>query len=132
MSSEFETKRNYKRWNLNPKDNFEPEAVQRGGVSVELLRNFFFDISICHAVAKDISLGGVGLLVPSEKTIPDTVTVVFDEHSRLVGKVMYRRKVNEKLAFLGVEWTTKNDKKRSTIVTRLQQQAQYKKEQRLK
>ncbi|GAB0110493.1 PilZ domain-containing protein [Pseudoalteromonas distincta] len=129
MSSQFETKRNYKRWNLNPKDNYEPEALQRGGIAVELLRNFFIDISICHAVAKDISVGGVGLLVPAEKTIPNTFTVVFDEYSRLVGRIMYRRPVNEKLMFLGVEWVTKNERKRSAIVTRLQQQAQYRKEQ---
>lgn len=129
MSSQFETKRNYKRWNLNPKDNYEPEALQRGGIAVEILRNFFIDISICHAVAKDISVGGVGLLVPAEKTIPNTFTVVFDEYSRLAGRIMYRRSVNEKLMFLGVEWVTKNERKRSEIVTRLQQQAQYRKEQ---
>lgn len=129
MSSQIETKRSYKRWNLNPKDNYEPEAIQRGGIGVQLLRNFFIDISVCHAVAKDISVGGVGILVPAEKTIPNTLTVVFDEYSRLVGRVMYRRQVNEKLVFLGVEWTSKNERKRSAIVTRLQQQAQYKKEQ---
>ena len=129
MSSQIETKRNYKRWNLKPKDNYEPEAIQRGGVGVQLLRNFFIDISICHAVAKDISVGGVGILVPAEKTIPNTLTVVFDEYSRLAGKVMYRRQVNEKLMFLGVEWTSKNESKRSAIVKRLQQQAQYRKEQ---
>jgi len=129
MSSQIETKRNYKRWNLNSKDNYEPEAIQRGGVGVQLLRNFFIDISICHAVAKDISVGGVGLLVPAEKTIPKTLLVVFDEYSRLAGKVMYRRQVNEKLIFLGVEWTSKNESKRSTIVKRLQQQAEYRKEQ---
>lgn len=132
MNSEFETKRNYKRWNLNPKDNYEPEALQRGGIAVELIRNFIIDISICHAVAKDISVGGVGLLVPAEKSIPKSFTVVFDEYSRLVGKVMYRRPVNEKLVFLGVAWVTKNERKRSAIVTRLQQQAQYRIEQGLK
>lgn len=129
MNNQPETKRSYKRWSLNPKDSYEPEAIQRGGVGVQLLRNFFIDISICHAVAKDISIGGVGLLVPAEKKIPDKLTVVFDENSRLTGKVMYRREVNVKLIFLGVEWTTKNEKKKSTIIARLQQQAQFKKEQ---
>ncbi|PCC12262.1 PilZ domain-containing protein [Pseudoalteromonas sp. JB197] len=127
MSNQFETKRNYKRWNLNQKDNYEPESVQRGGIAVELLRNFFIDFSICHAVAKDISVGGVGLLVPAERAIPDKIIVVFDKHNRLVGKVMYRRSVNEKLMFLGVEWVTKNERKKSKIVSYLQQQAQYKK-----
>ncbi len=127
MSNQSETKRSYKRWNLNLKDNYEPESVQLGGVGVQLLRRCFIDISLCHGVAKDISVGGVGLLVPAEKTIPNKIIVVFDKTNRLAGKVMYRRAVSEKLMFLGVEWISKNERLRSDIVNRLQLQAQLKK-----
>ena len=127
----LETKRNFKRWNLNPKDAYEPESVQRGGIAVELLRDFIIDISLSHAVAKDISLGGVGLLVPAEKKIPKRFIVVFDEYSRLTGQIMYRRQINDKLIFLGVEWVTKNSNKRSVIVKRLQEKARVQEDKRV-
>lgn len=127
MSNQSETKRSYKRWNLNLKDNYELESVQLGGVGVQLLRRCFIDIPLCHGVAKDISVGGVGLLVPAEKAIPDKFIVVFDKANRLTGKVTYRREVSDKLVFLGVEWISKNERLRSDIVNHLQLQAQLKK-----
>ncbi|WP_249363207.1 hypothetical protein [Pseudoalteromonas sp. S1609] len=58
---------------------------------MQLLRRCFIVISLCHGLAKDISVGGVGLLVPAEKTNPNKIIVVFDKTNRLAVKVMYRR-----------------------------------------
>jgi len=51
MSNQSETKRSYKRWNLNLKDNYEPESVQLGGVGVQLLLIFHFVMALQKTLA---------------------------------------------------------------------------------
>ena len=120
MTEELDAKRrHYKRWPLNEKDEHLPLPQQQSGIAVTIHHYWLFNRLICRAVIKDVSFGGAGLLVPAEKKMPNKITVMFSKDKRLSGLIKHRELVSEKLQFLGIEWTSKNEQQKSELFTEL-------------
>lgn len=88
-----------------------------------LWQSSLFGSQICKAVVKDMSLGGVGLLAPLSKNVPDVILVQYDERIRMAAEVVYRRQVSDKLVFLGLSWLDAKREQRLKLLRLLSKKA---------
>ncbi|MCT8125009.1 PilZ domain-containing protein [Alishewanella sp. BS5-314] len=82
----------------------QPTALQSRGVALKLYADTLFSAVLCHAVLKDISYGGAGVLVPASAQLPEQLLLVYAGKHKLKAKVVYRRQISDKLSFLGLRW----------------------------
>ncbi|MEE2024050.1 MULTISPECIES: PilZ domain-containing protein [Alkalimonas] len=113
--------RKYLRWYFCAAN--QPHEVQTKGVPVTLWQSSLFGSQICKAVVKDMSLGGVGLLAPLSKNVPDVILVQYDERIRMAAEVVYRRQVSDKLVFLGLSWLDAKREQRLKLLRLLSKKA---------
>ncbi|MBE0378075.1 PilZ domain-containing protein [Pseudoalteromonas prydzensis] len=123
MNKFAKSKRSHPRWSLFNASREIPAAMQQGGIAVKLHHPWFFNYFLCRAVIKDISVGGAGILVPSEHRLPRKIRVSFNSTNSFIGIIKYTRTVTEKLNFVGIEWQAKDELKRIELVAELQKQA---------
>ena len=114
--SKNKIERKYKRIALTQET--APRKLQSQGVPAKLLRGPLFNFMLCHAVLKDISVGGAGVLVPSAKEIPDKVRVSIADKLNLKARVVRRQQISEELMYLGIVWA-KESHKSFTVLTKL-------------
>ena len=100
-----------------------PHEQQAQGIPVKLYQSGLFGKQLCLAVLKDISLGGAGVLVPLSRTVPEVITVVYDNDTRIDAAVVYRRQVSDKLVFLGLSWRDNKRQQRLKLLRRLSKKA---------
>ncbi len=111
--------RKYRRWYFAA-DESQPKEIQTNGVAVKLARQGWFGAAhlVCHAVVKDISLGGAGVLVPATIQVPDAVFVMYQQ-IRIKAQVVYRQQVTDKLIFLGIDWENAPYEQRLKVLRKL-------------
>lgn len=113
--------RQFYRWYFY--DPVQSLELQTKGISVRLLRSSWFGGEIGLAVVKDMSIGGCGLLVPTLDQVPDKFWVMYDNDIKVKALVRYRKKVNDKLEFLGLQWLGKDYAVRLKLLRRLRRMA---------
>jgi hypothetical protein len=113
--------RQFYRWYFyDPAQSLERQSK---GIAVRVLRDSLFGGEIGFAVVKDMSIGGSGLLVPTLDKVPDKFWVMYDNDIKVKAMVRYRKKVNDKLEFLGLQWLGKDYAIRLRLLRRLRRQA---------
>ncbi|HEX5793009.1 MAG TPA: PilZ domain-containing protein [Rheinheimera sp.] len=113
--------RRYLRWYFCTAN--QPHESQTQGIAVKLKQPGLFGSQLCLAVVKDMSLGGAGLLVPLSKTVPDTIVVEYDSQTRIKAEVVYRRRVSDKLEFLGISYLDTKREQRLHLLRRFSKKA---------
>lgn len=113
--------RNFYRWYFYPPDQAMP--LQTKGIAVRLRKTGWFGGLVGSAVVKDMSIGGAGVLVSVQDQVPTQLWVLYDERIKVRAMVRYRRQVNEKLEFLGLEWQGRNYPQRLALLRKLRRQA---------
>ena len=96
---------------------------QTKGVPVRLKRPGWFGSDIGAAVVKDMSMGGAGVLVPLKDKAPATFWVLYDKTTKVKARVRYRKPINDKLEFLGLEWLGKDNATRLALLRKLRRRA---------
>jgi hypothetical protein len=113
--------RKHYRWYFN--DEKTPQEKHSRGVEVHVHRSGVFRLYICRAIMKDMSIGGAGLLVPTNQKIPDAISVAYDGKTHAKGQVVYRRAESEKLMFIGVEWVSADYQRTLALLRKLSKKA---------
>jgi hypothetical protein len=113
--------RNYYRWYF-----YDPEQslqTQTKGIAVKLKRLGWFGSDIGNAVVKDMSMGGAGVLAPLKDNVPDQFWVLYDKNTKVKARVCYRKAINDKLEFLGLEWQGNDSSVRLRLLRKLRRRA---------
>lgn len=118
MNSENETKRKHARWYFWSPN--EPFGTQTNGLAVEIRKVSWFKRKIGHAVIKDISLGGAGILVSNRVNVPSRIIVITPNLSEFYADVIYQRKEGDNFTFLGITWADSNDDERLELIAHVQ------------
>lgn len=97
-------RREFPRWQFHQVD--VPLAMQSQGIAARVYRQgLLFDRLIAQVVVKDMSLGGAGLLVPSQYPLPKKLLLSIDDADKpLQCLIMHRYPVDAALHFVGVSW----------------------------
>ncbi|MEZ8825687.1 PilZ domain-containing protein [Vibrio amylolyticus] len=107
MKSDNESKRKYTRWYFwLPQESFDR---QTNGLAVKIYQRNWFKRKLAHAVIKDISHGGAGILVSKNVLVPNEIIIQIDSKKEFLAEVVYQRKEGEQFKFLGVTWLDDND-----------------------
>ncbi|WP_185714233.1 PilZ domain-containing protein [Rheinheimera mesophila] len=113
--------RSYYRWYFyDPQQSLQ---TQTKGIAVKLKRLGWFGGEIGSAVVKDMSMGGAGLLAPLKDQVPDQFWVLYDKTTKVKARVCYRKTINDKLEFLGLEWQGKDNATRLQLLRKLRRRA---------
>jgi hypothetical protein len=96
---------------------------QTKGIPVRLKQTGWFGQELGSAVVKDMSMGGAGLLVPLKDKVPDSFWVLYDKTTKVKARVCYRKVIDEKLEFLGLEWQGNDRTIRLTLLRKLRRRA---------
>ncbi len=113
--------RNYYRWYFyDPQQSLQ---TQTKGIAVKLRRLGWFGSEIGSAVVKDMSMGGAGLLAPLKDKVPDQFWVLYDKTTKVKARVCYRKAINDKLEFLGLEWQGNDSAVRLRLLRKLRRRA---------
>lgn len=113
--------RQFYRWYFY--DPAQPLDSQTKGIPVTLMRDSWFGGELGFAVVKDMSMGGCGILVSSSDQIPQRCWVQYDKDVKVRALVRYRKKVNDKLEFLGLEWMGRDQATRLNLLRKLRRRA---------
>ncbi len=113
--------RQFYRWYFY--DPAQPLDSQTKGIPVTLMRDSWFGGELGFAVVKDMSMGGCGILVSSSDRIPKQCWVQYDKDVKVRALVRYRKKVNDKLEFLGLEWMGRDRAVRLNLLRKLRKRA---------
>ncbi|WP_295900759.1 PilZ domain-containing protein [uncultured Vibrio sp.] len=118
MKSENESKRKHTRWYFwLPK---EPFSKQTSGLAVQIYKKGWLKQKLGHAVIKDISLGGAGLLVSNSLMLPNQIIIKTTTKKEFIADVVYQRKEGELYKFLGVTWGDGNDDSRIELISQVE------------
>ncbi|SQD78634.1 hypothetical protein [Moritella yayanosii] len=103
---EIEPNRKFYRWKFESKS--IPLIYQTKGVPIKIYRRFLFiDFFWAKAVAKDISIGGVGFVVSrrSGRNLARKFVIRWPNGERIVCTEKHHFDIGSKLIFYGVAWS---------------------------
>ncbi|EDM68222.1 MAG: hypothetical protein COB27_017395 [Moritella sp.] len=103
---EIEPNRKFYRWKFESKS--IPLIYQTKGVPIKIYRRFLFmDFFWAKAVAKDISIGGVGFVVSrkSGRKLARKFVIRWPNGERILCTEKHRFDIGNKLIFYGVAWS---------------------------
>jgi hypothetical protein len=99
---EIEPNRKFYRWQFESKS--IPLIYQTKGVPIKIYRRFLFmDFFLAKAVAKDISIGGVGFVV--SRKLGRKFVICWPNGKRILCTEKHHFDIGKKLTFYGVAWS---------------------------
>ncbi|WP_334021365.1 PilZ domain-containing protein [Alteromonas sp. S015] len=114
MTFEEEAKRQFERLHLDVSG--EAEEIQSQGLPISVHRAGLFGRLLCCGVLKDISEGGAGILIPRVDKLDGKLVLRFAGKLKLDVAVRYRRRISDRLEFVGVQWDGLNGRQISKVM----------------
>ncbi|WP_047043554.1 PilZ domain-containing protein [Vibrio mexicanus] len=122
MNDRTENERQHTRWQYDESE--RPYDQQSRGLAVEIHETGFFGKRIGRAVVKDISLGGAGILISNQLSIPENIKIIGPDKIRFYAKVVYQRAEGDRFKFVGVTWNDGKNKQRVSLIAKILKQAE--------